>query len=429
MARPRTQPEAADTGTTGTPAAPSPLGLTEAQLDAVLGGRTSLEEVDAIVREMKKTLYERILSGELTHHLGYGRGEEKPAGATNQRNGTSPKTVLSEDGPIPLAIPRDRDSSFTPQLIPKNARRLPKFDAHVLSLYAHGLTLREMQEHLREFYGVDIAPECISAVTDEVLEEVTQWQQRPLEACYPVVMFDAMRVKIRDEGTVKNKAVYLALGITSSGTKDVLGLWIEQTEGARFWHRVMSELKTRGIDDILIALIDGLTGFPEAIQAVFPQTQIHTCVVHVVRRSLAFVSYKDRKRVAARLRTIYRAETVAGAEAALAAFAASPEGQRYPTIAPLWKRQWDYLTPAFAYPPAIRRILTTTNAIESLHSQLRKIIKTRGHFPSDEAATKLLYLALRNIRKRWAPAPTWGAALTHFAVLFPDRFVPEPRFA
>lgn len=421
MARPRKQSPA-----TVTP--PPALGLDPAQLDALLGGRTSLEEVDAIVRQMKKALYERILSGELTHHLGYGRGDEKPAGATNHRNGTSPKTVLSEDGPIPLAIPRDRDGSFSPLLIPKNARRLPKFDAHVLSLYAHGLTMREMQEHLQEFYAVDIATECISAVTDAVLEEVTQWQQRPLERCYPVVIFDAMVVKIRDEGVVRNKSVYLALGITPSGAKDVLGLWIEQTEGARFWHRVMTELRTRGVEDILIALIDGLTGFPEAIQAVFPQTQIHTCVVHVVRRSLAFVSFKDRKRVAAMLRTIYRAETVPGAEAALAAFAASPEGQRYPTIAPLWRRQWDYLTPAFAYPPEIRRLLTTTNAIESLHSQLRKIIKTRGHFPSDEAASKLLYLALRNMKKRWAPAPIWSQALTHFAVLFPDRFVPEPRF-
>ena len=403
-------------------------GWDAAQLDAVLGGRTSLEEVDVVVRQMKKALYERILSGELTHHLGYGRGAEKPAGVSNHRNGSSAKTVLSEDGPIPLAIPRDRDASFAPQLIPKNARRLPKFDAHVLSLYAHGMTMREMQEHLREFYQVDIATECISAVTDEVLEEVTAWQQRPLEACYPVVIFDAMRVKTREEGMVRSKAVYLALGITTTGAKDVLGLWIEQTEGARFWHRVMTELKTRGVDDILIALINGRTGFPEAILAVYPQAQIHTCVVHVVRRSLAFVSYKDRKRVAAMLRTIYRAETIPGAEAALAAFATSPEGQRYPTIAPLWHRQWDYLTPAFAYPPEIRRILTTTNAIESLHSQLRKIIKTRGHFPSDEAATKLLYLALRNIKKRWHPAPTWVAAMTHFAVLFPDRFVPEPRF-
>lgn len=404
-----------------------PLPFDPVVLDTLLGDRQTADEVDELFRQMKKHLYERMLSGELTHHLGYARGEDKPAGVTNHRNGTTPKTVLTESGPIPLAIPRDRDGSFTPQLIPKNARRLPKFDAHVLSLYAHGMTLLEIQEHLQEFYGVDIAPECISAVTDEVLAEVTAWQQRPLDPCYPVVIFDAMRVKIRDEGIVQNKAVYLALGITTSGTKDVLGLWVEQTEGAKFWLRVMTELKARGVQDILIALIDGLTGFPDAILAVYPQTQIHTCVVHVVRRSLAFVSYKDRKRVAAQLREIYRAPTVAAAETALAAFAESAEGRQYPTIAPLWHRQWEYLTPAFAYPPDIRRILTTTNAIESLHSQLRKIIKTRGHFPSDEAATKLLYLALRNIKKRWNPAPTWTKALPHFAQLFPDRFMPEPR--
>jgi transposase-like protein len=394
-------------------------------LDKLLGDRKSAEEVEDLFRQMKKALMERILAGELTHHLGYGVGEPKPPAQGNSRNGTSAKTVLTDEGAIPLAIPRDRAGTFEPQLIPKHARRLPRFDQNVLSLYARGMTVREIREHLQELYQVEIAPDCISAVTDEVMDEVLAWQQRPLEACYPVVLFDALRVKIRDEGIVRNKAVYLALGITRNGTKDVLGLWVEQTEGARFWHRVMTELQTRGVEDILIALIDGLTGFPEAIQAVFPQTQIHTCIVHLVRRSLAFVSYKDRKRVASLLRTIYRAETLAGAEAALEAFAASPEGQRYPTIPPLWRRHWEYVTPAFAYPPEIRRILTTTNAIESLHSQLRKIIKTRGHFPTDEAAIKLLYLALRNIKKRWHPAPEWRDAITHFAVLFPERFIPE----
>lgn len=400
--------------------------LDPAAIDTLLGDRQSVEEVEDLFRAMKKALMERILAGELTHHLGYGPKEAKPAAQPNSRNGTTPKTVLTEDGAVPLAIPRDRAGTFEPQLIPKHARRLPRFDQNVLSLYSRGMTVREIRAHLEELYQVQIAPDCISAVTDEVLEEVTAWQQRPLESCYPVVIFDALRVKIRDEGVVRNKAVYLALGITRTGTKDVLGLWIEQTEGAKFWHRVMTELEARGVQDILIALIDGLTGFPEAIQAVFPQTQIHTCIVHLVRRSLAFVSYKDRKRVASLLRAIYRAETIAGAEAALEAFAQSPEGRRYPTIAPLWRRHWDLITPAFAYPTAIRTILTTTNAIESLHSQLRKIIKTRGHFPTDEAATKLLYLALRNIKKRWNPAPGWLMAITHFAVLFPDRFVPEP---
>jgi putative transposase len=396
-----------------------------AALDALIGDARTADDVDALFRQMKQALMERILGAELTHHLGYAPGEAKPATQPNHRNGTTPKTVVTEDGALPLAIPRDRAGTFTPQLVPKGVRRLPRFDQNVLSLYARGMSVREIREHLEELYQVEVAPDLISTVTGEVMEEITAWQQRPLDSCYPVVFFDALRVKIRDEGVVRTKAVYLALGITRSGTKDVLGLWVEQTEGAKFWHRVMTELQARGVEDVLIALIDGLTGFPEAIQAVFPQTQIHTCVVHLVRRSLAFVSYQDRKRVAAALRNVYRAETVAAGAAALETFAASPDGTRYPTIAPIWRRQWELVTPAFAYPPAIRRILTTTNAIESLHMQLRKIIKTRGHFPTDEAATKLLYLALRNIKKRWHAAPAWQAALTHFALLFPDRFVPE----
>lgn len=406
------------------PEVPAPA-FDPAALDALMGDARTADDVDALFRQMKKALMERILGAELTHHLGYAPGEPKPATQPNHRNGSTPKTVVTEDGALPLAIPRDRAGTFAPQLVPKGVRRLPRFDQNVLSLYARGMSVREIRAHLEELYQVEVAPDLISTVTDEVLEEITAWQQRPLESCYPVVFFDALRVKIRDEGVVRTKAVYLALGITRSGTKDVLGLWIEQTEGAKFWHRVMTELQARGVEDVLIALIDGLTGFPEAIQAVFPQTQIHTCVVHLVRRSLAYVSYQDRKRVAAALRTVYRAETVAAGAAALAAFATGPDGARYPTIAPIWQRQWDLVTPAFAYPPAIRKILTTTNAIESLHMQLRKIIKTRGHFPTDEAATKLLYLALRNIKKRWHAAPAWQAALIHFAVLFPDRFVPE----
>ena len=400
-------------------------GFDPAALDVLLGERCTLGEMDELFRQMKKALMERALAGELTHHLGYGPGEAKPPAQPNHRNGTTPKTVLTEDGAIPLAIPRDRAGTFEPRLVPKNARRLPRFDQNVISLYARGVSVREIREHLEELYQVEVTPSLISAVTDEVMEEVTAWQQRPLEACYAVVMFDCLRVKIRDEGVVRSKAVYVALGVTRTGSKEVLGLWIEQTEGARFWHRVLTELQGRGVQDILLALIDGLTGFPEAITAVFPQTQIHTCVVHLVRRSLAYVGWRERKQVAEAVRAIYRAETVPAAEAALAAFAASAEARRYPQIAPIWERAWPYVIAAFAYPPAIRRILSTTNAIENVHRQLRKIIKTRGHFPTDEAALKLLYLALRHMQTRWTTARQWTAALPHFGVLFGDRFVPE----
>ena len=340
--------------------------------------------------------------------------------------GTTPKTILMDDGPVPLDIPRDRAGTFSPQLVPKGVRRLPGFDQKVLSLYARGLTVREIQGHLEELYQIAIAPDVISTVTDAVLEEVTTWQQRPLEPIYPVVILDALRVKIRDEGVVRNKAVYLAIGVDREGRRDVLGLWIEQTEGAAFWLRIMTELKSRGVADILIALVDGLAGFPDAITAVFPQAQVHHCMVHLVRASLSYAPWKDRRQVAAELRAVYRAPTEAAAAAALEAFAESPFGTRYAPIVTLWRRHWAYIRPVFAYPPAIRRLLYTTNAIESLHMQLRKIIKTRGHFPSDEAATKLLYLALRNIIAKWQrPSNEWLATLPHLGVLFGERFILE----
>jgi transposase-like protein len=395
-------------------------------LDALIGDTKTPEDLEALFRRMKKALAERILGAELTHHLGYAPGEAKPPEQPNHRNGSTPKTVLTDDDTVTLEIPRDRAGTFEPQLVPKHVRRLPGFDQKVLSLYARGMTVREIQGHLEELYQIDIAPAVISTVTDAVVDEVTQWQQRPLDAMYPVVLFDCLRVKIRDEGIVKNKAVYLALGIDREGMKDVLGLWIAQTEGAAFWLRVMTELKSRGVEDILITLIDGLTGFPDAIEAVFPQAQIHHCVVHLVRRSLGYVPHRERKHVADELRNIYRAPTEGAALEALQAFERSPTGTRYPTIAPIWHRQWEYLCPVFAYPPTIRRLLYTTNAIESLHMQLRKITKTRGHFPTDEAATKLLYLALRNIIVKWRRARLhWTPALTHFAQLFGERFTPE----
>ena len=394
-----------------------------AAIDAIIGDTKTPQELEALFRAMKQVIVERMLNAELTQHLGYERGATKPAGQANHRNGSTPKTVLTDDDTLHLAVPRDRAGSFEPQLVPKNARRLPGFDAKVISLYARGMSVREIQGHLEELYQIGIAPDLISTVTDAVLEEVTAWQQRPLEPCYPVVFFDCLRVKIRDEGAVRSKAVYVALGVRTDGGKEVLGLWIEQTEGAAFWHRVMTELANRGVTDILIALVDGLVGFPTAITAVFPQTQVHQCVVHLVRQSLRFVTWADRTAVAAELRAIYRAPTEAAALTALTAFEASAWATRYPTVAPLWRRHWEYISPAFQYPLPVRRVLSTTNAIESLHMQLRKIIKTRGHFPSDEAAAKLLYLALRNIMAKWQKAAReWSVALPHLAILFGDRF-------
>lgn len=395
-------------------------------LDALIGNTRTPEELEALFRQMKKRIVERMLGAELTHHLGYAPGEAKPTDQVNHRNGTTPKTVLTDDGALPLDVPRDRAGTFSPQLVPKGVRRLPGFDAKVLSLYARGMTVREIQGHLEELYQIAIAPDVISTVTDAVLEEVTAWQQRPLDRVYPVVILDALRVKIRDEGVVRNKAVYLAIGISREGGKDVLGLWIEQTEGAAFWLRIMTELKSRGVEDILIALVDGLAGFPDAITAVFPQTQIHHCMVHLVRGSLSYVNWKHRTAVAQELRAIYRAPTEAAATAALEDFARSPWGEQYPPITAMWRRHWEHIRPVFAYPPAIRRLLYTTNAIESLHMQLRKIIKTRGHFPTDEAATKLLYLALRNIIAKWKGASKeWRATLPHLGVLFGERFTLE----
>jgi putative transposase len=394
-----------------------------ATLDALIGEAKSPEDFVGLMRAIQKRLAERMLAGELTAHLGYAPGDPKPEGQANHRNGSTPKTVLTDTGAVPLEIPRDRDGSFRPQLVPTGVRRLPQFDANVLSLYARGVSVREIQAHLEQLYQVEVAPSVISAVTAEVMEEVTAWQQRPLDRVYPVVIFDALRVKIRDEGVVRNKAVYLALGVDRDGLKNVLGLWIEQTEGAGFWLRVMTELKSRGVEDILVALVDGLVGFPDAITTVFPQAQVHHCVVHLVRQSLAFVNWKERKATASALRAIYRAPTEPAAVGALDAFAASPAGTKYPAIAALWRRHWPHVAPVFAYPPDVRRLLYTTNAIESLHMQLRKIVKTRGHFPTDEAATKLLYLALRNITTKWRRAsPTWQAAMPFLALLFGTRF-------
>jgi putative transposase len=392
-------------------------------LDELLAGYEKPEDLlgeAGLFRQLKKALLERALGAELTHHLGYERGARTGRSRDNHRNGSYAKTVLTEDGTVELEVPRDRNGSFEPQIVAKGERRLDGFDDKIISLYARGMTVREIQSHLRELYGVGVSPDLISRVTDAVLEEVRDWQNRPLEAVYPVLFLDALQVRIRDQGVVRNKAVYLALALDCDGNKHVLGLWIEQTEGAKFWLHVMNELKTRGVEDFFIAVVDGLKGFPDAINAVFPRTTVQTCIVHLIRNSLRFVAWQDRKILMPSLRTVYQAESAQRAEQRLAEFEAL-WASKYPAIAPAWRRAWNEVIPLFAYPPDIRRMIYTTNAIESLHRGLRKIIKTRGGFPSDDAATKLIYLALRNLRIRWKPAIQWPAAYQQFAILFADR--------
>jgi putative transposase len=390
-------------------------------LDQLLAGRdpqTALGK-DGLVDELKRALAERALNAEMDHHL-HGEAAE---GRANSRNGYGQKTLLTDSGKLGISVPRDRLSTFDPQLIAKYRRRLPGFDDKIVSMYARGMTVREIQGHLAELYGIDVSPELISAVTDAVLDEIAEWQNRPLEALYPLVFFDALRVKIRDEGTVRNKAVYVALGVRADGRKEILGLWIEQTEGAKFWLRVMTELKNRGVEDILIAVVDGLKGFPDAITAVFPQAQVQTCIVHLIRTSLDFVSYKDRKAVAAALREIYRAKDADAGAAALDAFAAGGWGVKYPAIALSWRRHWPAVVPFFAFPADVRRIIYTTNAIEALNAKLRRAVRTRGHFPTDDSALKLLFLVLNLAEKEWRMPPReWAMAKAQFAILFDERF-------
>jgi transposase-like protein len=383
----------------------------------------SLLGQSGLVAQLKKQLAERMLSAELGHHLSREREQAEDGDMPNYRNGSTAKTVLTPAGALALQIPRDRQATFDPVLVGKHQRRLPGFDDHVIGMYARGMSVREIQAHLLEIYGHEVSPTLISAITDEVMAEVQEWQSRALEPMYPVVFFDALRLKIRDEGTVKNKAVYLALGVDASGRKDVLGLWIEQTEGAKFWLKVFNDLKTRGTRDILICVVDGLRGFPEAIEAVFPQAMIQTCIVHLIRNSLNYVAWKDRKALAGQLKPVYEAVSAQAAQDALDAFEQSPLGIKCPPIAQAWRRQWAQVIPFFAFPPEVRKLIYTTNAIESLHMRLRKIVKNRGHFPSDEAATKLLFLALRNITKDWTMPPrAWKEASNQFAIIFGERF-------
>jgi len=392
-------------------------------IDQFVSGPMTGDAVNAATMAFKKALIERALGAELGHHLGQPTPAGDPQEVGNHRNGKTGKTVLTGEGPVRVDIPRDRNGSFEPLLIPKHERRFTGFDEKIIAMYARGMTMREIQGFLQESYGVEVSPEFISSVTEAVMAEVTAWQSRPLEPMYPVVFFDALRVKIKEDAVVRNKAIYLALGVQRDGCRDILGLWIEGSEGAKFWMKVFNDLKTRGVGDILIAVTDGLKGMPEALATVFPATTLQTCIVHLIRNSLDFASWKDRKALAAALRPIYTAASAEAAQAELDAFEAGLWGQKFPTVAAAWRRAWSHVIPFFAFPPSIRRVIYTTNAIESIHARLRKIIKSRGHFPSDDAATKLIWLALRNITVDWGrAAKEWKEAMNQFAILYEDRF-------
>lgn len=393
-------------------------------IDELIKGYQSPEEIlgeNGLLKQLTKAVLERCLQGEMTHHLGYAKHDAKKKNGSNSRNGSSKKTITGEQGEIQLKIPRDRESSFEPLIVPKGQTRFNEFDDKIISLYARGLTTRDIQSHLEEIYGVEVSPALISTVTDAVEEEVKVWQNRVLDAVYPIVYMDAIRVKVRHNGQIQNKAIYLAIGLTMEGVKEVLGMWAAENEGAKFWMQIVTELKNRGVKDIFIACVDGLKGFPEAIEAVYPQTQVQLCMVHMVRHSLKYVSWKKRKEVAADLKTIYAAATAEQAAMNLEEFSRKWDSE-YPSISVSWRNNWERITPLFGYPPGIRKAIYTTNAIESLNMSLRKVTKNRGSFPNDESAFKLLYLALRNIAKKWTmPIRDWASALNQFAILFEGR--------
>jgi putative transposase len=394
----------------------------EAALDELLTGKTTEEIVgpDGLLKQLTKALVERAMNAELSHHLGYERHAAEGRGSGNNRNGKSRKKVQGDFGSVEIEVPRDRNGTYDPKIIPKHERRFAGFDQKILSMYARGMTTRDIQGHLEEVYGVEVSPALISEVTDAVLEEVRGWQARPLEPIYPIVYLDALMVKMRHEGRVENRAVFVGIGVTLEGSKEVLGLWTSATEGAKFWLQILTEIRNRGVQDILIACVDGLKGFPEAIQSVYPKTEVQLCIVHMVRNSLNYVNWKERKAVAADLKQIYHAATAEEAEQRLGDFEHRWGGQ-YVSIGKMWRRNWTGIVPFFAYPVEIRRAVYTTNIVESLNMSLRKVIKTRGSFPGEEAALKLLYLALRNVSKRWKASRDWRISLNHFTVLWGER--------
>ncbi|BBL57015.1 IS256 family transposase [Methylomonas koyamae] len=393
-------------------------------IDTLLSGYQKPEDLlgeNGLLKQLTKALVERALEAEMTEHLGHAKHESVCNATGNTRNGKSRKTLKGDFGALPIEIPRDRHGQFEPQIIGKHQSRWTGFDDKIISLYARGLTVREIQSHLEELYGTEVSPTLISSVTDAVIEEVKAWQLRPLDPVYPIVYLDCIHVKVRDTGAVRVKAVYLAIGINLQGEKEVLGLWIAQTEGAKFWLQVVTDLKNRGVQDIFIACVDGLKGFPEAIETVYPHAAVQLCIVHLVRNSLNYVSWKMRKQIAGDLKRIYQSASVVEAEQRLAEFE-TQWNEAYPPIAQIWRRNWDRIIPFFDYPPEIRRIIYTTNAIESVNMSLRKITKNRGSFPSDEALSKLFYLALMNISQKWTmPLHDWKAALNRFSIQFEDR--------
>jgi putative transposase len=398
--------------------------LLDRLLDQLLKDYKKPEDIlgeQGLLKRLSKAILERALGAELTQHLGYEKHDPAGYGSGNTRNGATGKTLKGKNGEITVEVPRDRKGTFEPQIVRKHQTRFDGFDDKILSMYARGMTTRDIQGHLQEIYGVEVSPTFISNVTDAVVDEVKAWQNRPLEGVYPILYLDALHVKMREAGHVQNRAIYVAIGVQLAGNKEVLGLWAGQAEGAKFWLQVVTELKNRGVQDIFIACVDGLKGLPQAIEAVFPKAQVQLCIVHLVRNCLNYVSWKERKAVAADLKPIYRAATSDEAWQQLEAFAEKWD-LRYPSISQIWRRNWDEVSPFFAYPAEIRKVIYTTNAVESLNMSLRKVIKTRGSFPNEEAAMKLLFLALERVAKKWTrPVADWKAALNRFAILHPER--------
>jgi len=400
--------------------------LSEEVIDELLAGARTEEEIvgpGGVLAQLTKRLVERAMSAELTEHLGYKPHQEPPGGTGNTRNGSTTKTLATEHGPVEVRTPRDRNSSFEPQIVRKGQRRFEGFDDKILALYSRGLSTRDIEAHLAEIYGVKVGRDLISRVTDAVLDDVREWQQRPLDDVYPVIFLDALVLKIREGGSVQRRACYLALGVTVEGERDVLGMWFQESEGAKFWMQVLSELKQRGVQDVLICCVDGLKGFPEAIEAIYPSTIVQTCIVHLIRHSLKYVPRREREQVARDLKPIYTAVDADAAQAALETFD-DKWGARFPVITQAWLNAWEYVIPFLAFPDEVRRVIYTTNAIEALNRQLRKAIKTKGHFPNEEAARKLIYLAITNAVPAWTRTRNWTTALLAFKIHFGDR-LPE----